>query len=74
LQTIIQEATPGELIGPLKVGGGWCLLRVEDVLPPRFEEQLKKELEEQLFASWLAEKVTRLNVELLPMKNIINDS
>jgi hypothetical protein len=74
LRTIIQETTPGEWVGPLQVGGGWCLFRVEAVVPPRFEGQLKQELEEQLFTSWLAEKVTRLNVELLPMPNVINDS
>ncbi|OKH45487.1 peptidylprolyl isomerase [Calothrix sp. HK-06] len=64
LRAEIDLANPGELIGPLEVDKLWYLVRVEKLLPASLDEQLKQQLESELFEQWLEEKIQNTNVQL----------
>ncbi|MBW4603684.1 MAG: peptidylprolyl isomerase [Calothrix sp. FI2-JRJ7] len=60
----IANANSGELIGPIEVDKLWYLVRVEKFLPASLDEQLKQQLESELFEQWLEEKIQNTNVQL----------
>ncbi len=60
----IANANPGELIGPIEVDKLWYLVRVEKFLPASLDEQLKQQLESELFEQWLEDKIQNINVQL----------
>lgn len=64
LRSAVDLAKPGELIGPLKIQDLWYLVRVEKFLIAALDEQLKQELEDELFEQWLEDKVQKMNVKL----------
>ena len=64
LRSAVDLAKPGELIGPLKIQDLWYLVRVEKFLSAALDEQLKQELEDELFEQWLEDKVQKMNVKL----------
>lgn len=65
---IIREATEnaqlGQIIGPVKIEGRYCLLKVEQLLPAALEGSLKRDLETHLSEEWLKEKLQSMNVQL----------
>ncbi|HBB30438.1 MAG TPA: peptidylprolyl isomerase [Cyanobacteria bacterium UBA8803] len=65
---IIRKATEnaqlGQIIGPIKIEGRYCLLKVEQLLPAVLEGSLKRDLETHLFEEWLKEKLQSMNVQL----------
>ncbi|NJL61140.1 MAG: peptidylprolyl isomerase [Methylacidiphilales bacterium] len=63
LRVAIDLANPGDLLGPLDIDGLWYLVRVEKFLPVSLDEQVKQELEDELFEQWLEEKVKNINVQ-----------
>ncbi|MFB2935930.1 peptidylprolyl isomerase [Aerosakkonemataceae cyanobacterium BLCC-F154] len=64
----IREATknvqPGQIIGPLKIDGRYCLLKVEQLLPASLEGALKRDLETHLFEEWLKQNLQKLDIKL----------
>lgn len=65
LRTIVDEAKPGEVVGPLGMEGRWGLFRVEQFLPASLEDpQLKQTLQDELFEQWLADKIQRMPIRL----------
>lgn len=64
LRTAVDLASPGELIGPLEIEGLWSLVRVEQFLPASLDEQLRAELEDELFEQWLEEKIQSIDIKL----------
>ncbi|NER49590.1 MAG: peptidylprolyl isomerase [Symploca sp. SIO1A3] len=64
LKTALDSASPGELIGPLEINGGYALFRVEQFLPATLEGKLKQDLQNQLFEQWLEEKLQGMNIKL----------
>lgn len=64
----IREATknvqPGQIIGPLKIDGRYCLLKVEQLLPASLEGALKRDLETHLFEEWLKQSLQNLDIKL----------
>ncbi len=60
----VDLANTGELIGPLEIDGFWYLFRVENFLPAALDEQMRQELEEELFEQWLEDKVKRIDAKL----------
>lgn len=64
LRTLVDQASPGEVIGPIKIEDWYCLFRVEKSLPATLEGQLKQELQNQLFEKWLGEKMQKLTIKL----------
>lgn len=64
LRALVDLASPGELIGPIKIEGWYCLFRVEQFLPAALEGQVKLELQNQLFEQWLEAKIQKLTIKL----------
>ena len=64
IQEALVGANPGELIGPVEFEGRYCLLRVEQILPASLEGSLKRQLQEQLFEQWLAEKAQKMTIKM----------
>lgn len=60
----IANANPGDLIGPIEVEKLWYLVRVEKLLPASLDEQLRQQLESELFEQWLEEKIKNINIQL----------
>lgn len=64
LRDLIDKATSGELVGPQAIENSWCLFQVEQFLPALLEEEgVKQEIEERLFAEWLADRVARIEIK-----------
>lgn len=64
LRAAVDLANAGELLGPLEIEGLWYLVRVENFLPAALDEQMKQELEDELFEQWLEDKIQKFNVKL----------
>ncbi len=64
----IREATlsaePGAILGPVRIEGRYCLLRVEEVLPARLEGALKRDLQNHLFEEWIKAKLKAMTIQL----------
>lgn len=61
LRAAVDTTNPGEIVGPLELGGRWGLFRVGQILPASLEDsQLKQALENELFEQWLAEKIQKM--------------
>jgi parvulin-like peptidyl-prolyl isomerase len=64
LRAAVDSANPGDLLGPLEIQELWYLVRVEKFLNAALDEQLGKELQDELFEKWLNDKVRAMNVKL----------
>jgi parvulin-like peptidyl-prolyl isomerase len=64
IRNAAENAQPGQIIGPIKIEGRYCLLKVEQLLPASLEGSLKRDLENHLFEEWLKEKLQSMNVQL----------
>ncbi|MEM9541268.1 MAG: peptidylprolyl isomerase [Cyanobacteria bacterium P01_E01_bin.42] len=65
LRAAIDEANPGDIVGPLQLEERWLIFRVEQFLPASLEDnQIKETLQNEIFEQWLAEKVRALKVKI----------
>jgi parvulin-like peptidyl-prolyl isomerase len=65
LRAVIDEAKPGDLVGPIGMEDRWGLFRVEEFLPASMDDpQMRQSLQDELFEQWLAEKIQRLPIQL----------
>jgi parvulin-like peptidyl-prolyl isomerase len=64
LRAAVDSAEPGEFIGPIEINDLWYLVRLEQVLPATFDEQLQQQLEDELFDRWLESKIQEIDVKL----------
>ncbi len=65
LRAAVDIASPGNIIGPIKLDDKYGLFRVEQYLPASLEDtQLKQALQNELFEKWLAGKTQKLTVKL----------
>ncbi|MGB3494671.1 MAG: peptidylprolyl isomerase [Elainellaceae cyanobacterium] len=65
LRVAIDEAQPGDLVGPLTMESRWGLFRVEELLPATLDDdRLKQSLLDELFEQWLGEKMQTLPIKL----------
>jgi parvulin-like peptidyl-prolyl isomerase len=64
VRALVDLANPGESIGPLEIDGFWYLFRVENFLPAALDEQMRQELEDELFERWLEDKVKSIDAKL----------
>lgn len=64
LRVLVEQASPGELIGPTHYEEWYGLFRVEKFLPASLEGQLKQDLQNQIFEQWLQEKMQNLTIKL----------
>jgi parvulin-like peptidyl-prolyl isomerase len=63
LRAALDFANPGDLLGPLDIDGLWYVVRVEKFLPVSLDEQVKQELEDELFEQWLEDKIQQIHVQ-----------
>jgi parvulin-like peptidyl-prolyl isomerase len=64
LRAAVDSAEPGELIELIEINDLWYLVRLEQVLPATFDEQLQQQLEDELFDRWLESKIQEIDVKL----------
>lgn len=64
LRSAIDEAKPGDLLGPLEIQGLWYLVRLEKFLSAALDEHLGQELQDELFEKWLDDRIQAMNVKL----------
>lgn len=65
LRTVVDEAQPGDIVGPLGMEERWGLFRVEEFLPASLDDpQLRQSLQDELFERWLAEKMQQMPIRL----------
>lgn len=64
LRSHVDVAQPGEVVGPIQANNLWYLIRVERFLPAALTDELKQQLQEQLFEQWLADKFQQVNIQL----------
>jgi parvulin-like peptidyl-prolyl isomerase len=65
LRTVVDEAQPGDVVGPLGMEERWGLFRVEEFLPASLDDpQLRQSLQDELFERWLAEKMQQMPIRL----------
>lgn len=64
LRSAVDLANRGDLLEPLEIQGLWYLVRVEKFLNAALDEQLKQELQDELFEQWLDDKIQAMNVKL----------
>jgi PPIC-type PPIASE domain len=73
IQAALSTRQVGELVGPIALEERWGILRIERVLPVELDERLQRQLEEQLFRQWLAEKINALTVRLSASQEPLSD-
>ncbi|HHP7245241.1 MAG TPA: peptidylprolyl isomerase, partial [Elainellaceae cyanobacterium] len=65
LRVAIDEAQPGEIVGPIGMEERWGLFRIEEMLPASLDNpQLRQSLQDELFEQWLAERMQNLPIKL----------
>ena len=65
LKKALYSSQDGDMIGPLQIEGRYCLFRLEKFIPAALEGQLEKELQNQLFAQWVQDKLNKTDLQLV---------
>ena len=55
-------ASPGELLGPEKVSGGFALYLLQELYPATLDERIAKEIRKYLFNQWLQREMQRADI------------
>ena len=69
----LSAAASGEIVGPVKAGEGWGIFRVEEIIPAVLDDQLKSQIENQLFSQWLIEKIRNLKISFNAESNPVKE-
>ncbi|WP_019502547.1 peptidylprolyl isomerase [Pseudanabaena sp. PCC 6802] len=64
LRSEIDAAEVGNLIGPLEMQDRWCLIRLEGCLPAALDDNLKAQLETEIFEQWLTANLQNTDIKL----------
>ena len=64
LRVEVEAARPRDLIGPLQLEGGWCLFRLEKIVPAALEGETQNQLQIELFQQWLTDQVAAMTVKM----------
>lgn len=57
LREMLRVSQPGKLWSPKEAEGGWCIVRLDQLLPAVFNQGLKQELVLELGAEWLQQQI-----------------
>lgn len=55
-------ASPGEILGPEKVSGGFALYLLQELYPATLDERIAKEIRKYLFNQWLQREMQRADI------------
>jgi putative peptide maturation system protein len=64
VEAAVFGAQPPAVVGPLKSGDGWELIRVEALMPALLDDSLRATISQQLFAEWLGEQSRKARISL----------
>jgi len=64
LKQALDQASPGDLVGPIEVEQRWWIIKVEDVQTAKLEGDLKQQLEADFFKQWLNERMQTMPIQL----------
>jgi hypothetical protein len=64
LAEALSAAGPGPLVGPVESPQGFLLVLVEERRPPTLDPATRRHIENELFATWLAERTREAKVDL----------
>ncbi|MFM7675936.1 MAG: peptidylprolyl isomerase [Synechococcus sp.] len=53
----LRVGRPGQLWPPFQAGDSWVVLRLDELLPARLNDQLRSRIMEELFNNWVKERV-----------------
>jgi peptidylprolyl isomerase len=61
---VVFQARPDSVVGPVATQHGWLLFHVHERLPLEFDESTKARARQDLFDSWLAERLAPVRIDL----------
>ena len=64
LKKTVNSAKIGDIIGALEIENRFCFFRVEALLSASLDDGVKQQLKEELFETWLQEKLQTLTIKL----------
>lgn len=62
ISAAVFEATPPEILKPIKTNKGTHLILVEEIIRPKLNEEIRANILSSLFANWLQEKIKALEI------------
>jgi putative peptide maturation system protein len=63
LGVAVFAAEPGEVLGPVRTGEGYAIVRVLSFTPARLDESTRSAIKKMLFEEWLAERRRMATIE-----------
>jgi Parvulin-like peptidyl-prolyl isomerase len=63
LGAAVFAAAPGEMLGPVRTGEGYAIVRVLSFTPARLDERTRNTIKKILFEAWLAERRQAAKIE-----------
>lgn len=67
LRGLIDNAKPGEVLGPLEIDQQWTVFRLDSLLPASLEDpeqNLKAIIENEVFEKWITENIQAMDIQL----------
>ncbi|MFF2888672.1 peptidylprolyl isomerase [Paenibacillus sp. NPDC057967] len=55
-------AQPGEVLGPIKTGQGYLIIKVEEIMSARLDESMRSRIRTILFGEWLREQMQEVDI------------
>jgi hypothetical protein len=63
LSAVLENATPGAVLGPVRLNDGVCLIKVVAVAPAQADERTLEAAKAKLFREWLDERRRQAHIE-----------
>ena len=60
LGKILSVSQPGQLLSPTRIEGWFAIVRLDKFLPAQLDESMRRRLIDEMFESWLQEKIQQL--------------
>ena len=60
LGKILSVSQPGQLLSPIQIEGWFVIVRLDKFLPASLDESMRRRLIDEMFESWLKEKIQQL--------------
>ena len=64
IREAIGDSEVGQIVGPVEIDNRYCLLKVKQFIPANLNAELTKKLENEIFQTWLAEKVQQADIQI----------
>ena len=67
LRGLVDNAKPGEILGPLEIDQKWTVFRLDSLLPASLEDpeqELTVAIENEVFEKWITESIQSMDIQL----------